>query len=224
MAEFKQGVSLTMKRFPVEAAIAFLGCVWTHAAMPSPFASPEAFAQSLKSKVSQSAKGDLNGDGLDDWVGAVAPMSGKESDMHRIVVLLQKKHGRYEPAGGSERFLWSQSGSDFNELDIDIKKGSFYVRFNFSSRFCAENERSQFRLEGNRWHMIGVTYRASDLSDPDVVRWYARDANLVTGDEILTLQGKVKERKKFSTLDLDLQKFPYDYRKVYRTTAMTVCH
>jgi hypothetical protein len=199
-----------------------LGSVSVQAEAATRFPSPEAFVQSLRYQVSQSAQGDLNGDGLDDWVGAVRPVSGEDSSMYRIMVLLQKSPGDYELSASSSRFFSPDSGSDPVDLDIEIKKATFYVSLVSHSQRCATASRAQFRLKRGQWRLIGATYRQSDTTDRRT-RWYSQDANLVTGDEIFTVQGSVKQRSKFSPLVLDLQGFPLEYDKAFRTKAKPVC-
>jgi hypothetical protein len=179
--------------------------------------------QSMKFKVSASARGDLNGDGLDDWVGAAGPVSGEDSAMNRIMVLLQTSPGRYELAGSSNRFSWSDADSDAVDLQIEIRKATFYVARTSRSGRCARTSRAQFRLKGDGWRMIGATYRESNTPDKQTALWYSQDANLVTGDEIYTIQGSVKQRRKFSPLLLDLRGFPFDYKQAFRTDARPLC-
>lgn len=202
------------------AIAAFLECVSAPAAEPITFSSPRAFVASTHAVVSQSAHADLNGDGLEDWVGAVAPASGEDPAMQTIMVLLQTSPGRYEVAGTSSRLFWSDASSDAVDLDIKISQATFYVSFTSHSRRCVTAARAQFRLAGNQWRIIGATYRESSTTDRRI--WYSQDANLVTGDEILTVQG-VRQRNKFSPLVLDLSGFPLEYNKAFRTKTNSVC-
>jgi hypothetical protein len=207
------------------AASAFFGCLLAQAKGPTSFPSPDAFVKSIESKVFQSAHGDLNGDGLEDWIGAVAPtsLSDEDSSMNRIIVLLQKSPGHYVLAGNSRPFSSSDLASDAANFDIEIKKATFYVSFRSYSRRCITASRAQFRLEDNAWRMIGATYRESNTTEGKLALWYTQDANLVTGDEILIVKGSVKERRKFSPLVLDLQEFPLEYNKAFRTKPRAVC-
>jgi hypothetical protein len=186
-------------------------------ASPPDFDSPEAYVQSLSTaSIESAAKGDLNGDGYDDWIVSVVTPDADHGSSRRLVVLLQDASGRYLPSASSRpQGVDPNNGTSTNEFELEIRNGSFFV--NRSNRWhgCGIRDRFQFRLSTRGWQLIGAsTYDGNLTGDEGLL--VGRDLNLLTGTEVLSVSGRGEVRKKFQRQFFRLDDYPIEREQIFR--------
>jgi hypothetical protein len=79
--------------------------------------------------VSAEAKGDLNGDGLEDWSGVILREKSETLRTAQLYVLLQRPQGRFRVAGKSREEEIAGMGCCWTE-DVRISRSSVYIQNN----------------------------------------------------------------------------------------------
>ena len=144
------------------------------------FADPEAFLKSAlkgEDRLSFEARGDLNGDGLEDWAGVLHRRHPDASQTYQLYVLLRSARGGYRVAEKSKEAPVAASGCCWVE-SLDIGRSSVYVQHNAKSGDSMEAATHQFKLHRGRWRQVGLRiYRTDHASDTST----DTDINLLTG-------------------------------------------
>ena len=169
------------------------------------FSSIDAFLKSTlkgEDKLSLDAKGDLNGDGLEDWAGVIDRQKIDDPPTSQLYVLLRLSQGGYRVAEKSKEVALGGAGCCWVE-GLEIRQSSIYIQNNMKERNTMQASTHQFKLYQDQWRLIGVSISYTDLnSDPQLSSDI--DMNLLTGSVIEKKQkGDDKpitssRRKKFS--------------------------
>ena len=163
------------------------------------------------------AKGDLNGDGLEDWVGVIHGRKPESRPTYQLYVLLRLPQGSYRLAEKSKEEEISGMGCCWLE-DLTISNASIFVQNNAKTDVTMEATTHQFKLYKGEWRMIGVKIYYDDHG-PGEGFTKDTDINLLTGTVIeKKRKGSRKpiikrHKKKFATcLPKD-----YDFFNGFRT-------
>lgn len=168
------------------------------------FSSIEAFLKSnLKGedKLSIEAKGDLNGDRLEDWAGVLHRQKTDSSSTYQLYVLLRAGEGGYRVAAKSKESPVAGAGCCWVE-DLRISRSSLYIQNNAKTASTMEAATHQFKLYKGEWRLVGLRLYYTDLGSDASTE---TDMNLLTGQVIEKKQkGESKpvtkrRRKKFSS-------------------------
>lgn len=164
---------------------------------PIEYKTPASFVGSLKNgSIAMSDKGDLTGDGRDDWAGEVIAENAEGYKDRAIYIFRRTANDSYLVAAKSApRSAEGGTGNYFYE-GLDIRNGSLFVSMSYHWKTCGGNARSQFKLHKNQWRMIGLKSVEMNQSDTGSLN-VASDANLLTGAAILTrtIDGKATTEK-----------------------------
>ena len=159
------------------------------------FVTPDVFVKSISKSgatLSMEARGDLNGDKLADWVGAIhAERTEDASPTDQLFVLLQVPAGGYRLAVQSQKAEIPGMGCCWLE-DLSISNGSIYVQDNAKTGDTIEAANHQFKLYKGQWRLVGLKVYYSDLR-PKSLMDTDTDMNFLTGAVIET---KTKENRK----------------------------
>ncbi|MCA1576038.1 MAG: hypothetical protein LC794_01585 [Acidobacteria bacterium] len=157
-----------------------LGVQTSRAQQPVDFASVDAFLKQTLThgnSLSVDAKGDLNGDGLQDWAGVILREKSDLLRTSQLYVLLQQPQGRYRVAEKSLEEQIAGMGCCWTE-DLKIIRSSIYIQNNAKTAATMEAATHQFKLYKNEWRLVGVKIYYIDHST-DVAT--ETDMNLLTG-------------------------------------------
>jgi len=130
------------------------------------------------------AKGDLNGDGLQDWVGIIFRDKDGFPRKHQLYVLLQDPAHGYAFVASSSEAEVAGMGCCWVE-DLNIKRASILIQNNVKTASSMEAATHQFKLYHGIWRLIGLTIYDVDLEKDQSIK---TDINLLTGDVIQTEQ------------------------------------
>jgi hypothetical protein len=148
------------------------------------FDSVEAFLKSMmkgEDKLEFQTKGDLNGDGLEDWAGIIerkktVPLVEDGIEIFktvRLYVLLRQRQGGFLIAEKSKETGVFGVGNVYLE-DLEIRRGSLYLQVNAQ----AYASFSQFRLYQGAWRLVGWREVRVDVENDKLLE---TDRNLLTG-------------------------------------------
>ena len=155
-------------------------CCPLAAAAQADFPDADAFLNSVlkaEDRVSVAARGDLNGDGLEDWAGVLERRRPNASQTYQLYVLLQSPRGGYRVAESSKEAPVSGTGCCWVE-DLRITRSSIYVQSNAKSGGSMEAVTHQFKLYRGAWRQVGLRiYRVDQTTDTST----DTDTNLLTG-------------------------------------------
>ena len=155
-------------------------CSATTASAQGEFPSTDAFLKSVlndKSTLSTEARGDLNGDGLEDWSGVIRREKGGFLSTYQLYVLLRQGGGSYRVAEKSTEAEIPGMGCCWVE-DLRIGRSSIYIQNNAKTAATMEAATHQFKLYKGQWRLIGVTIYYTDHSSNTTTD---TDVNLLTG-------------------------------------------
>jgi hypothetical protein len=170
------------------------------------FATIDAFLKAtLKGadQLSFEAKGDLNGDGLEDWAGVIYRRPTDASPTDQLYVLLRLTRGGYRVAEKSKQEEVPGTGCCYVE-DLQIRGASIYIQDNVKTDGAMEAVTHQFKFYKGNWRLVGIKIYRTDFN-PTVPASIDTDMNLLTGSVIEKRQiGDNKpvvrsRRKKFAT-------------------------
>ncbi len=130
-------------------------------------------------QLSTEARGDLNGDGLNDWVGVIRAQLPDESPSYQLFVLLAKSGGGFIVTERTEKAEIPGMGCCWLE-DLQIRRGSIFVQNNAKTASVMEAATHQFKLYKDQWRLIGVTVYLTDHT-PGATMTRDTDMNLLTG-------------------------------------------
>ncbi len=131
-------------------------------------------------RLSLEARGDLNGDGLDDWAGVIERRKSDSPSTSQLYVLLRLPRGGYRVAERSKEAPIAGTGCCWVE-DLKISRSSIYVQNNAKTGGTMEAATHQFKLHRGEWRLIGVRIFYLDLAADDSTE---TDMNLLTGSVI----------------------------------------
>ena len=167
------------------------------------FPSIDAFLKStLKGgdRLNLEARGDLNGDGLEDWTGVIERRKSDSSSTSQLYVLLQLRQGGYGVAEKSKEEAISGMGCCWVE-NLEIRRSGIYIQNNAKTAGNMEASTHQFKLYQGEWRLVGLRIFELDVSSDASIE---TDINLLTGSVIeKRRKGENKpmtrrRRKKFS--------------------------
>lgn len=186
--------------------MAILCCPFAASAQTD-FASIDAFLKAtLKGgdQLSVQAKGDLNGDGLEDWAGVIQRGETGSAPTYQLYVLLRSGGSGFRVAEKSKEAPIPGMGCCWVE-NLEIKRSSIFIQNNAKTASTMEAATHQFKLQRGEWRLVGVRIYSIDQSTDTSTE---TDMNLLTGAVIEKKQkGERKpaasnRRKKFSTFFL----------------------
>ena len=126
------------------------------------------------------ARGDLNGDGLEDWAGVIERRKPGFSSTNQLHVLLRLPQGGYRVAEKSREEMIAGMGCCWAE-DLQIKRSSIYIQNNAKTAATMEAATHQFKLHRGEWRLVGVKiFYLQTSSDTST----ETDMNLLTGSVI----------------------------------------
>jgi hypothetical protein len=184
------------------------------------FPSIDAFLKStLKGtdELSVQAKGDLNGDGLEDWAGVINRRPDDSSPTYQLFVLLQGGNGGYHIAATSREQEIPGMGCCWVE-SLEISRGSVFIQDNAKTGDTMEAATHQFKLYRGEWRLVGLKIFYTDFR-PKVTRETDTEINLLTGSVVEKRQTGdnkpviTKRRRKFAIHLLKNFNFSSDFVK-----------
>ncbi|MET0621819.1 MAG: hypothetical protein ABW250_02455 [Pyrinomonadaceae bacterium] len=147
------------------------------------FSSLDVFLKSTlegEDRLSLEARGDLNGDGLDDWAGVIERRKADSSSTSQLYVLLRLPQGGYRVAEKSKEERIAGMGCCWVE-DLKISRSSIYIQNNAKTAATMEAATHQFKLHRGEWRLIGVRIFYLDVGSDDSTE---TDMNLLTGSVV----------------------------------------
>ncbi len=156
------------------------------------FATTDAFVKSLltgEDSVSVEARGDLNGDRLEDWAGVIHRQKPHAPQTYQLYVLVRQADGGYRVAQQSLEERIAGMGCCWVE-DLRIERSSIYIQNNAKTAGTMEAATHQFKFYQGQWRLIGVRiYYLDHVKDVST----ETDMNLLTG---LVIEKKQKGERK----------------------------
>jgi hypothetical protein len=150
------------------------------AAPQADFPGIDAFLKSAlrgEDRLSVEARGDLDGDGLEDWAGVISRQGPEASSAYQLYVLLRLRRGGYRVAEKTGESPISGTGCCWVE-DMTIRRASLYVQSNAKTASTMEATTHQFKLHRGGWRLVGVRVYYIDQSRDEDTK---TDMNLLTG-------------------------------------------
>ena len=180
------GIGDTLRQLRlVLSVLIILWCPFATAATQADFSSLDAFLKSTlkgEDRVNIEARGDLNGDGLEDWAGVIHRQNPNSLPTYQLYVLLRLSQGGYRIAEKSKEEEIAGTGCCWVE-NLEINRSSIYIQNNAKTASTMEAATHQFKLYRGEWRLIGVRIYYTDLS-PDAPATTDTDINLLTGSVI----------------------------------------
>lgn len=169
-----------MKRLILICSITLILLCPLSIAAQADFSSVDAFLKSTlkgEAQVSESATGDLNGDGLRDWAGVVHRRPADGSPTYQLYVLLRLPRGGFHLAEKSIEEEIPGMGCCWME-SLEIRRGSIFIQNNAKDASVMEAVRHQFKLHKGEWRLVGINSYHTD-HEASVDR--DTEMNLLTG-------------------------------------------
>lgn len=167
----------------VLSALLILWCPFTTSAQVD-FAGIDVFLKSTlegEGRLSLEARGDLNGDGLEDWAGVIERRKTDSfSSTSQLYVLLRLPEGGYRVAEKSKEEQIAGMGCCWVE-ELKISRSSIYIQNNAKTAGTMEAATHQFKLHRGEWRLIGVRIFYLEVSADASTE---TDMNLLTGSVI----------------------------------------
>ena len=186
----------------------FVLCPWLSTFAQDNFRSVDAFLKATLregEQLSTSAKGDLNGDATEDWVGVVHNRPEDGAPTYQLFVLVRDADGSYRLAAQTQKSEIPGMGCCWLE-DLTIRRGSIYIQNNAKTAATMEAATHQFKWYKGEWRLVGVKIYLTDHT-PDAEMTIDTDMNLLTGLVIeKTQKGDGRPVSRRST-----KKFPVSY-------------
>ncbi len=146
-------------------ALTILSLPFTTAAQAD-FASVDVFLKSIlkgEDRLSLKARGDLNGDGLEDWAAVIERQKSDSLSTSQLYVLLRLRQGGYRIAEKSREAPITGMGCCWVE-NLEIKRSSIHVQSNVKMGGTMEATTYQFKLHQGEWRLIGLRIFKLDVS------------------------------------------------------------
>ena len=150
------------------------------AAPQADFPGIDAFLKSAlrgEDRLSVEARGDLDGDGLEDWAGVISRQGPSAAQSYQLYVLLRLRQGGYRVAEKTGESPIPGTGCCWVE-DMTISRASLYVQSNAKTASTMEAATHQFKLHRGEWRLVGVRVYHIDQPRDEAVE---TDMNLLTG-------------------------------------------
>ena len=150
------------------------------------------------------ATGDLNNDGLVDWVGIV--LTEKPSDTVAQLYVLVQKNG-FKLSEKSMGVSFGDCAGHCGPEIFPIKNGSFYIHQSTAYGGGMSYATTQFKLYKNIWRAIGVDQ--GGISDVEKGTMHSINTNMLTGsyistEEHITSKGVIKKTTQSGTVKPEL--------------------
>jgi hypothetical protein len=176
----KAGIVNTMQRLRfILPALVILCCSFAARAQ-SDFSGIDAFKKATlkgEDSISVEAKGDLNGDGVEDWAGVIHRQKQDSIPTSQLYVLLGTAQGSYRVAEKSKEAEIPGMGCCWVE-NLEIRRASIYIQNNAKTASTMEAATHQFKLYNGEWRLVGVRiYYIDQAKDTST----DTDMNLLTG-------------------------------------------
>ncbi len=184
-----------------------LGSCFTTFAQDS-FGNVDAFLKAtLKQgeELSTSAKGDLNGDATEDWVGVIHGRPEDGAPTYQLFVLSRGVDGSYRVAAQTEKAEIPGMGCCWME-DLTVRGGSIYIQNNAKTAATMEAATHQFKWYRGEWRLLGVKIYFTDHT-PGAESTTDTDINVLTG---LVIE-KTQKGDKRPVTARRTKKFPVSY-------------
>ncbi len=146
------------------------------------FPSTDAFVKSVligEGELSNNARGDLNSDGLEDWVGVIHRRPANAAPTYQLYVLLRSAGGTYRLAEKTQEAEIAGMGCCWLE-DLQVRRGSIYIQNNAKTAATMEAARHQFKLHRGQWRLVGIQIYFTDHT-PSAPANKDTEMNLLTG-------------------------------------------
>jgi hypothetical protein len=162
-----------------------------------------------------SAKGDLNGDRIEDSVVNIHRYNADFQSDQLYVLIRQGASGPFQVDVTNGEWQTAHNGCCWVE-QIEIKNSSLYIQYNAKTHGTMEAATHQFKLYKGAWRLVGARVFYLDIGAD---RSTETDMNLLTGRVVITKQkgdqrtGITTRRKKFSASYLK----DYDYDSTFGT-------
>lgn len=159
----------------------FVSCLSSVSFAQKNFSSIDAFKTTLKNneRLSVEAKGDLNGDGSEDWVGVIHDQPADESPTYQLFVLLREPAGGYRIAEKTQKAEIPGMGCCWLE-DLVIRNGSVYIQNNAKTAATMEAATHQFKFYKGDWRLVGLRIYLTDHT-PGAEMTHDTETNVLTG-------------------------------------------
>jgi hypothetical protein len=171
-----------MKHLVFAFSIAFILACPLPSAAQGDFANLDSFLKSTlrgEDSLNESARGDLNADGLQDWVGVIQRKPKDASPTHQLYVLLRQRAGGFKVAEKSIEEEIPGMGCCWLE-NLVIRRGSIYIQDNAKTAVVMEAVTHQFKLYRGEWRLVGIKSYYTDHG-PEKPFDRDTDMNLLTG-------------------------------------------
>jgi hypothetical protein len=132
-------------------------------------------------KLSVGAKGDLNGDGLEDWVGVIRGQKPDSAPTYQLYLLLRLAQGGYHLAERSKEEEIAGMGCCWLE-DLRVSRASIFIQNNAKDASTMESATHQFKLYKGEWRLIGIKIYFDDHT-PGAEWTKDTDMNLLRGSD-----------------------------------------
>ena len=119
-------------------------------------------------RLSAEAKGDLNGDGTEDWVGVIHSQPVDATQTYQLFVVVRASDGAYRITVKTEKAEIPGMGCCWME-DLTIRRGSIYVQNNAKTASTMEAATHQFKLHRGDWRLVGARIYLTDHT-PEIGR------------------------------------------------------
>lgn len=161
------------------SALVILWCPLAAAAQAD-FSSVDMFLKATlkgEDRLSNEAKGDLNGDGLEDWAGVIHRQKSDSAPTYQLYVLLRSGQGGYRVAEKSKEAEIPGAGCCWVE-SLEITRSSIYIQNNAKTAGTMEAATHQFKLYNGQWRLVGLRIYYIDQGTDTSTE---TDMNLLTG-------------------------------------------
>lgn len=196
----------------VVAAIALLLFSSTIASAQETFPSIAAFLKSTvkgQDRLSTQARGDLNGDGIRDWVGVIKSQETDAAPTYQLYLLLGQRNGAFRVDEKTEKAEIPGMGCCWLE-DLAIRRGSIFVQNNAKTASVMEAATHQFKFHKGKWRLIGLTIYLTDHT-PGAEKTNDTEMNFLTG---LVIE-KTRKGDKRQRVHRRRQQFPVSLLRDY---------
>jgi hypothetical protein len=130
-------------------------------------------------RLSAEAKGDLNGDGTEDWVGVIHSQPVDATQTYQLFVLVRALDGSNRVVVKTQPAEIPGMGCCWME-DLAIRRGSIYVQNNAKTASTMEAATHQFKLHRGDWRLVGLRIYLTDHT-PEAPKTIDTDMNVLTG-------------------------------------------
>jgi hypothetical protein len=173
------GIGNTLRRLRLALSVLIiLGCPLATVAQTD-FSSVELFLKSVlkgEDRLSNEARGDLNGDGLEDWAGVIQRQQPDAAQTYQLYVLVRSGQG-YRVVEKSKEAPVAGAGCCWVE-NLEIRRSSIYIQNNAKTASTMEAATHQFKLYNGAWRLVGLRIYYIDQSSDTSTE---TDTNLLTG-------------------------------------------